>query len=1547
MNVDRDKRERIPTPRETGGAGSRYECHVGAYFLARLLTGGATPILVDSQVDEVRFQTRRLGWETDDLLVLCSSSEAGQRKMAIQAKRSFVLRASDSECVKTFQSFWNDFNNSEIFEPGSDSLVLATLPSSERLRVGLRDLLECARNSSDEVDFAARISPGGITSEPVREYSQTIRSIIKSTSPTGPTDSEFWRFLRSMYLLNLDLATDTSQDEASTKSILASSLADPSNRDAVKETWLELLEIASKSDATGRNVRLSDLPDVMRSEYDASESHDEHRERLCELNLTYRSGNRALDINGWVIERDEVSQILETFHDSLHNAVLVSGKSGVGKTSVTSQVLERIESAGWPMLLLRVDRLPLSSTPTELGQELGLSKSPVMALADIAGGSDCLLVIDQLDALSLASRRHPNFFDCIAALLSQARTYPNMKVLLACRQFDIEDNRRFGELISGKTKPREFSLNPFDASTVRKLVERLGIAADDLNPSQLELLSLPIHLKLLAYVVTRGAVTTLGFQTEKELYDLFWREKRMSMRSRIDDSQVRAAVELVVRLMSEHESLFIHEAMLNKYDDEVTLLVSENILVKDGPRISFFHDSFFDYMFAQWFISEELDLASYILEQDQSLFMRSQVTQVLLHQRELPGQDFVRSLDAILSNEAIRTHLKIMVLSFLSSVSEPTEREWKIVEPLLDTELSNRVWSLMRGSVDWFDLLYSRKVLQGWLSGDNERLRNGTVAVLQAIQKQRPDQTAALLRPYLGESDSWDVRLANVVSLSALGATREFFDFVCEVVGSGVFDQALIPSSSSVDFWFHIEDLVKQKPEWACELIAYCFERLAEMATQEEYADLFLKTGYPVGRDVQVMADAARATPERFVESLMPHLMALIRISQDEVGDPQLRELFWHYPTARGKHQLDADLISAIGIAMSGLAKENPRAFLGHAEKLRRSEFSVIQGILAKAYTANGELLADEAVEYLLEDSSRFASGTGDEKYRVARLLIEAISPHCSSQNYVRLEDAILDYYPDYEMKSYGEEHKGYAQGVLLEGVDSDRHSVRATERLLELRTRFGEELSREPREPQTGGFVGSPISEQDARGMSDDDWLIAIEKYSSNSPSDDLDNFLVGGARELSRLLETLVKEDPSRFAKLAQRMPDGANPAYFEAILQGIEGADIDLETVVDTCLRCHNIPGRPLGRWITQPLAGVTESPLPDEALSMIAWYATNDPDPDPQSSSDEAYLQFGREHTRYDPVFYGMNSVRGAASLSASRLIHRDERHKEFFEPYLSKMANDPSDAVRACVAEVLVGVLRYDQELAVELFAQLSDTDERLLATAYSERFLQFASSTHFRQLEPIFSQMLFSNDEDVAEAGARWVCYASLTVEEAHPLAERCATGSKALRMGAVGVYSANLRNEEFRSVCEKMLARFFEDPEVDIRRAAARCFYGFKGRELQDYERFVKQYIDTQAFEPARNPLIYALDETDATMDDVTALACERVLDLAGERAGDVTTAVAGTSDIMAKLIGRVYEETTDQSMKTRCLDIIDKMAWHGAYGLDEFMAKHSRGPN
>ena len=346
---------------------------------------------------------------------------------------------------------------------------------------------------------------------------------------------------------------------------------------------------------------------------------------ILELKQTYLAGIRPQGIRGEDVSREETARVLEHFSsDDARTIALITGEAGVGKTSVIAQVLAGVQIADWPLLAFRVDRLDPVQRPAEVGEQLGLPASPVRTLAAIAAGRDCLLVIDQLDAVSLASGRHPEFFDCVVSMLEEARHHPNMRVLGACRKFDVDNDYRLRELIGANGMAREFTVAPFDHETVRRLAEKLGIDPAKLSSKQIDLLALPVHMRLLSEVVADGGVDANGLQTTKDLYDRFWDYKRQVMQSpSVTSGQVRSVVDLMVHHMNEREVLFVPESLLDDHFEVATMMSSENMLVRDGARVSFFHESFFDYAFARQMESSGYDLATYIRGRGQSLFVRS------------------------------------------------------------------------------------------------------------------------------------------------------------------------------------------------------------------------------------------------------------------------------------------------------------------------------------------------------------------------------------------------------------------------------------------------------------------------------------------------------------------------------------------------------------------------------------------------------------------------------------------------------------------------------------------------------------------------------------------------------------------------------------------------------------------------------------------------------------------------------------------------------------------------------------------------------------
>ncbi len=173
----------------------------------------------------------------------------------------------------------------------------------------------------------------------------------------------------------------------------------------------------------------------------------------------------------------------------------------------------------------------------------------------------------------------------------------------------------------------------------------------------------------------------------------------------------------------------------------------------------------------------------------------------------------------------------------------------------------------------------------------------------------------------------------------------------------------------------------------------------------------------------------------------------------------------------------------------------------------------------------------------------------------------------------------ILAHYAPYEKTASGRHIRGRAQFILLDGIASSRRSATATRRLEEWRRKFDKQSVDAPK-PLQGGYVGPPIPESATDKMTDEQWLKAIARYNRDDIEFHRDGRTLGGARELAHLLESQVKQEPARFAELACQFPDTTHPSYFDAVLRGITETNLDMQTALRVCQRCHQLPSRPCG-------------------------------------------------------------------------------------------------------------------------------------------------------------------------------------------------------------------------------------------------------------------------------------------------------------------------------------------------------------------------------
>ena len=441
--------------------------------------------------------------------------------------------------------------------------------------------------------------------------------------------------------------------------------------------------------------------------------------------------------------------------------------------------------------------------------------------------------------------------------------------------------------------------------------------------------------------------------------------------------------------------------------------------------------------------------------------------------------------------------------------------------------------------------------------------------LLFPLLKERPTRIAELLSPLVGSSESWNRRLVGLFLQSDCGASRDFFNFTIKLVDAGALDEILDPGSQDDNVWSPLESVARTNPAWACEVVVSYLRRSYALAKKSGTSTPFSSMYGAQRTGEEVIANTAKAAPQKFVETLLPFLITVVEANADRKFRPPWRDHIWGHGAIGLQGGLANTLLSAMESALAWMAAHDLNLFRAHAEELRKSEYHTIQNLLLRSYAAAGEAFADEAIAYLLECPERrfcidYISSSSDH---AITLLLSVVAKFCSTSNLSELERHILIYYPEREQGLANRDIRGMSQLLFLESIDVSRTSKNAKRRLQELRRKFGDNRPPAPSVVQ-GGFVGPPIPEASARKMNDDAWLGAIEHYSSNSPSKEPAKLLVGGAHQQSQVLEKLTREDPKRFAKFVHRIPDDANPAYFEAILRGITDVDVEIETVVSAC-------------------------------------------------------------------------------------------------------------------------------------------------------------------------------------------------------------------------------------------------------------------------------------------------------------------------------------------------------------------------------------------
>ncbi|MFC8304843.1 hypothetical protein ACFUCV_14300 [Specibacter sp. NPDC057265] len=1231
------------------------------------------------------------------------------------------------------------------------------------------------------------------------------------------------------------------------------------------------------------------------------------------------------------IERAEATQIIDMLRD--HRIGFVAGTAGGGKSSVLEQSVEALEATGAEVLAIRLDRLGSFASTTDLGRQLGLDTSPAVALALAAEDRNAILVIDQLDAVSLASGRIPESFDIVVDLIREALSVPGVKVIFACREFDIDNDHRIRSL-ADRPDTVKVSVGPLSAEVINATVTEMGLDATRLTASQRSILRTPMHLVLLQTIAGLGGALT--FQSKGSLFEAYWERKRQTSRVRRPNVQFNEVLSRVANAASDRQMLSVPVEILDNGDliEDANVLVSEHVLARDGDRIAFFHETFFDYAFARQWVSRSESLVDFLRRDEQELFRRAQVRQILQHLYEREPERFWVEASAVLTSEQVRFHVKQTVFAVVSDLDSPTSEDAEVVFEISARapRFEEQLWLHTRRA-PWFRRFYEDDTIAAWLDSGEKTLQQRAVNLMMSVIKELPGEVAELLHARQDRPEYLDW-LRWIARFSDIHQNRALFDLVLAAVREGDFD------AIEHELWLAVHGLAKHKPLWAIELIQARVLDHAEGLLLEESGKVALLKLHDYGA-VELVREAAIAEPLIFAQVVVPYLRQVMAVTayaprpENPIHDRHFSARF--DGDELGDRDLDDVLFAGTVRALEALARTAHHEIQPLFEELAADPHDAAQFLLYRALTAGAANFADWAATLILEGGARLKCGYMSDPFWAARELVEAVVPHVSDEVHEQLEDQFRDLRNAYESRhSFGR-----TAFTFLSALEEHRLSTDGVRRLGEYRRKFQVAAPSRPR-GIISGTIGSPIGSHAASRMTDDQWLRALTRY--NSDETNWGNF-TGGARNLSHVLREQVATDPNRFARLALRLAPEHHASYADAFLMGFADADRSDETaplIYDAVRHIASLGHDGVDRWLGNALQRYYRD-VPLDLVKLLCDRALQSLDPEDDRPIFTREGDDGRSAA--DMHSNGINTARGslAETLGDLLIYDVDGARTDLIRPHLDALATDSVIFVRSCVAYMLAAALRHARPDGIAAFEKLIDTDDRILAAGMVQRLMLYIGNVDPEIIDPVIQRMLASQDDEVREAGGRLAAFAALEWDRPE-LMKQVLEGSVRTRKGAAEICANRVDRTSNTELAMSALIGLLNDDDDEVLGAAANVAPHLRERPLRPFTHLLTALIDSPAYGHATPQLLITLQHAPDKVDELILKASEQFISDFGSDARDFRTSAAGDAYYISELVVRGLAQSRNKIHRAGLLDVLDSLLELGIHGVDQAIAETER---
>lgn len=411
------------------------------------------------------------------------------------------------------------------------------------------------------------------------------------------------------------------------------------------------------------------------------------------------------DIEQTHVDRIETKQLFdwivkETPDIDHKNICLLAGEAGYGKTVVIKDLYNLCIADDIAVLGLKVDKL-YSNTHAALQQSLGLSKPVFKFIEDCKKHfNKIVILIDQIDALSQSMSSDRSFLEFYRSFIEHFSYDKQIRIIISVRNSDLH----YDPSLKIYKDMDRVVIGPLELQKVIELLNIINVNPNELSAKLLELLRIPNYLNIFSQIVSNKNI----FKADSvlELYLELWDQKisKISKDFPVLKSKLKELLYKIAQQMFYEQRISVSSLNYDDYYQEIQYLKSERLLKSDGRQLQFFHQSFYDFVFAKCFVETNENLFDYIIEGDQSIHIRSAVKMIISYLRESDPNQYEKSLKQIFFNTEVLFHIKHIILVEVLGQGQPAKEEFELVK------------SAFKESFQWQTVFFDNALAPCWLS---------------------------------------------------------------------------------------------------------------------------------------------------------------------------------------------------------------------------------------------------------------------------------------------------------------------------------------------------------------------------------------------------------------------------------------------------------------------------------------------------------------------------------------------------------------------------------------------------------------------------------------------------------------------------------------------------------------------------------------------------------------------------------------------------------------------------------------------------------------